>query len=238
MTSKPWFPKRWPPVNPEHIQLYSLATPNGQKIGICLEEMGLEYDAHLINILKNDQFDEDFLRINPNGKIPAMIDPRGPDGEPMLLMESVNILIYLAEKSGQLLPLDYRRKTEHMQWLTFQAAHIGPMFGQFGHFYYYAKDKTKDDYAVKRYTNETLRLLKILEDRLADRDFLMGDYSIVDIAVAPWVDCLEEYYKAGTVLELDNFKRVQDWRKRLAARPAYARGKKVCDLFAQQQAAS
>tara|TARA_R110002110_G_scaffold147129_2_gene337465 strand:+ start:173650 stop:174333 length:684 start_codon:yes stop_codon:yes gene_type:complete len=222
------FPSRWPPQHPDRIQLYSLNTPNGQKVSICLEEMGLEYDAHLINIMKDDQFDADYLKISPNGKIPGLIDPQGPDGKPIVLMESIVILLYLADKTGKLLPQDQRGRLEHLQWLTFQAAHIGPMFGQFGHFYVYAKDKTSDSYAVERYTKETQRLLQVLEDRLNGREYLMGEYSIVDIATMPWVEGLGGFYQAREQLELNRYPRVQEWLEKIMAREAYQVGRNVC----------
>lgn len=230
MTASPWFPARWPPTMPDEIQLYSMATPNGQKVGICLEEMGLSYDAHLINIMNGDQNDPDFLRINPNGKIPALLDPNGPEGEPVLLMESIVILEYLAEKTGQFFPRTYRAQLEARQWLVFQAAHVGPMFGQFGHFHVYAKDKTSDDYGDKRYTAETRRLLGVLNTRLQDRAYLMGDYSIVDMAHAPWVECLAGFYKAWDHLGMGEFEHVERWRASVTARPAYQRGIKVCTV--------
>lgn len=222
------FPGRWPPQNPDRLQLYSMNTPNGQKVAICLEEMGLEYDAHLIHIGNGDQHDPDYLKINPNGKIPSLIDPHGPDGKPIALMESIIILVYLADLSGMLLPQDKTSRYEHLQWLSFQAAHIGPMFGQFGHFYVYAKDKTSDSYARDRYTEETQRLLQILEDRLNDRSYIMGEYSIVDIAILPWVECLSGYYQAGKHLSIENYSQVLDWQKRICARQAYQIGKNVC----------
>ncbi len=224
-----WFPKRWPATMPDVIQYYGMATPNGQKVSICLEELGLAYEPHLINILKNDQFDPDFLRINPNGKIPAILDPDGPEGEPLMLMESVVILQDLAEKTGQLFPKTYRAKLEAQQWLVFQAAHIGPMFGQFGHFHVFAKGKT-DDYGDKRYTAEAKRLLGVLNERLKDREYLMGDYSIVDIATVPWLEGTENFYKARDWLEMPSFEHVQKWRERVRERPAYLRGKDVCKL--------
>lgn len=231
MTATPWFPTRWPPSMPDAIQLYSLATPNGQKVSICLEEMGLSYDPHLINIMKGDQQDPDFLRINPNGKIPALLDPNGPEGEPVLLMESIVILQYLADKSGQFYPRTYRAQLEAQQWLVFQAAHIGPMFGQFGHFHVYAKDKTTDDYGDKRYTAETRRLLGVLNTRLQDREYLLGkDYSIVDMAHMPWVDCLASFYKAYEHLGMAEFAHVERWRAKVLARPAVQRGMQVCGI--------
>ncbi|TBR43215.1 glutathione S-transferase [Marinomonas agarivorans] len=227
--TNPWFPKRWPALHPEHIQLYSMATPNGQKIGIALEEMNIPYDAHLIHIGKNDQFDEDYLKLSPNGKIPSISDPNGPNGEQVFLMESGAILLYLAEKTGLFLPKDPLEKMECIQWLFFQVAHVGPMFGQFGHFFKFAADKTTDDYAKNRYLNESKRLLKVLDDRLANRDFIVGkDYTIADMAIAPWVSCIDAFYKAGDVLELGSFKNVAIWLSKVTSRPAYQRGKQVC----------
>ncbi|MDT8397360.1 MAG: glutathione S-transferase N-terminal domain-containing protein [Pseudomonadales bacterium] len=228
MSSPVWFPARWQPTMPEEIQLYSMATPNGQKVGIALEEMGLSYDAHLIDITRNDQLDPDYLKISPNGKIPAILDPKGPEGQPVLLMESVAILIYLADMSGTLLPQNYLARMDHLQWLIFQTAHIGPMFGQFGHFYKFARDKTSDDYAMIRYTNETKRLLNVLDVRLQGREHIMDDYSIVDIAIMPWVECLAGFYQASDHLEMDSFANVQAWRQRVTSRPAYIRGRDVC----------
>lgn len=227
MTAAPWFPLRWPPTMPDSLQLYSLATPNGQKVGVCLEEMQLSYDAHLINIMQGDQFDADFLRINPNGKIPALLDPNGPEGEPQLLMESIVILQYLADKTGQFFPRTYRARLEAQQWLTFQTAHIGPMFGQFGHFHVFAKGKT-DDYGEQRYATETRRLLGVLNTRLADREHLCGDYSIVDMATVPWVECLAGFYKSHEFLGMAEFEHVERWRAQVTARPGYQRGIKVC----------
>jgi len=230
MATKAWFPGRWPPARPDVLQLYSLATPNGQKVSVCLEEMGLEYEAHLINILQGDQHDPDYVKLSPNGKIPSILDPNGPVGTPIILCESIVILTYLADKTGMLLPRDYAARMDHLQWLVFQAAHIGPMFGQFGHFYKFARDKTSDEYAVKRYTDETRRLLKVMDDRLAGREYIMTDYSIVDIAMVPWVDCLDGFYEAGAVLEFNTFKNVVAWRKRVTERPAYVEGRRVCSL--------
>ena len=230
MATKAWFPGRWPPARPDVLQLYSLATPNGQKVSVCLEEMGLEYEAHLINILQGDQHDPDYVKLSPNGKIPSILDPNGPVGTPIILCESIVILTYLADKTGMLLPRDYAARMDHLQWLVFQAAHIGPMFGQFGHFYKFARDKTSDEYAVKRYTDETRRLLKVMDDRLAGREYIMTDYSIVDIAMVPWVDCLDGFYEAGAVLEFNTFKHVVAWRQRVTERPAYVQGRRVCSL--------
>jgi GST-like protein len=222
------FPSRWPPTMPDAIQLYSQNTPNGQKIGVCLEEMDLTYDPHLINISKNDQHDPEYVRLNPNGKIPTILDPHGPEGQPIVLMESIVILEYLADKSGMLFPKTYRGRMEARQWLAFQTAHIGPMFGQFGHFFFYAKDKITEPYPKNRYTKETKRLLDVLNTRLKDREYLMGDYSIVDIATVPWVECLDGFYHASEHLDMPSYEHVQAWRKRITSRPAYVIGKDVC----------
>jgi GST-like protein len=222
-----WFPPRWPVEDADLIQLYTMNTPNGQKVSICLEEMGVPYEAHTINITKGDQHDPDYMKLNPNGKIPSLIDPHGPEGEPVYLMESIVIMQYLADKTGRFFPRTYRARLEGQQWLTFQVAHIGPMFGQFGHFHYWAKDKTSDNYARDRYLTETKRLLKVLENRLQDRDYIIGDYSIVDMAMVPWVEGLEHGYKAADVLELDSYERVKGWRERVTSRPAYRWGKDV-----------
>ena len=224
------YPSRWPVTMPDAIQLYAMATPNGQKIGIALEEMGLEYEPHLVNILENDQKDPEFVLISPNGKIPAIIDPAGPEGKTVALSESAAILIYLADKSGQLLPQNYLSRMEHMQWLMFQMAHIGPFFGQFGHFYKFMRDKIKDDYPLVRYTNEVKRLLGILDKRLEGRKYLMDEYSIVDIATAPWVNCCAGFYEAWDYLEMGNYSHVEAWRQRISERPAYQRGIAVCSI--------
>lgn len=229
MTDSPWFPKRWAPTHPNWIQLYSLATSNGQKIGIALEEMGLDYDAHLINIGDNDQFDEDYLRISPNGKIPTLIDPNGPDGKQILLMESGAILWYLAEKTGKFLPKSAAEKYEVMQWLLFQVGHVGPMFGQFGHFYKYAKGKTTDSYAVNRYTNEAKRLLAVLDKRLAASPYIAGKHlTIADFAIMPWVNGLSHYNDSETFLDVASYKHVVAWKEDIMARPAVQRGIQVC----------
>jgi len=222
------FPSRWPPKHPDRIQLYSLATPNGKKIAIALEELQLPYEAHRIDILAGDQHDPGFLKLNPNGKIPALIDPDGPGGEPLVLMESGAILLYLADKTGKLVPADPRLRWEVTQWLMFQMASVGPYFGQFGHFFKYARDKTSDDYALERYTKEAKRLLGVLDRRLAGRDYLVGgELSIADIATFPWVGGLE-HYEARDALEVASFGNVGAWYDRCTSRPAAQRGAKVC----------
>lgn len=211
------------------IQLYSMATPNGQKASIALEEMELPYEAHFIDIRRGDQFTPEFLAINPNNKIPAIVDPDGPDGRPMTVFESGAILIYLAEKSGKLLSADPRLRSETLQWLFFQVGGVGPMFGQFGHFYKFAREQCDHFYPLQRYTNETKRLLGVLEKRLEGRDYLVGDaYSIADIATFPWVGCLERVYEAREQLDLESFPNVLSWHERCAGRPAARRGAIVC----------
>lgn len=215
----------------QKLQLYSLATPNGQKIGIALEEMQLEYEAHTINITKGDQFTEDFIKINPNSKIPALVDPKGPGGQPLAIMESGAILIYLAEKSGLFLSTDARLRSETLQWLFFQVGGIGPMFGQFGHFFKFAADKCDHPYPVARYKTEAKRLLGVLDKHLNGRNFLVGEeYSIADMATMPWVNCLSPFYKAQEALELDSFRHVNLWKERLLARPLTTKGMSVCSL--------
>jgi GSH-dependent disulfide-bond oxidoreductase len=216
---------------PQKIQLYSLATPNGQKVSVALEEMKIDYDAHKIDIMKGDQFTESFKKINPNSKIPAIVDPQGPDGQPLSVFESGAILMYLAEKSGKLLPQDPRLRSETLQWLFFQVGGVGPMFGQFGHFFKYAKDQCDHPYPVDRYTKETKRLLNVIDTRLNKRDFLVGDQlTIADIATFPWVVCLGMYYEASEALQLAEYKNVNRWMMQLIERPAVARGMKVCSF--------
>lgn len=213
------------------LQLYSLATPNGQKVSIALEEMGLAYEAHTVNILKGDQFQENFIKINPNSKIPALVDPEGDMGKPLAIMESGAILMYLAEKSGQFLPQDRVDKTRCLQWLFFQMGGVGPMFGQFGHFYVYAKDKCAHPYPLQRYALETKRLLAVLEKQLSENNFVAGsDYTVADMALAPWVHCLSHFYKADIILDLDKYTAVQSWLGKFLSRPAVQKGMKVCHL--------
>jgi len=208
------------------IQLYSLDTPNGQKVGVALEELGLPYEAHVINIRTGDQFKEDFVKVNPNSKIPAIVDPDGPGGKPISLFESGAILLYLAEKTGKLLPSDPALKWETITWLFFQMGGIGPMFGQFGHFYKYAQEKIP--YAINRYTTEAKRLLKVLDTRLEGRQYLVGEeYTMADISIFPWVSCLSTFYAADEQLGLAEYKDVNAWLERCLARPAVERGMKA-----------
>jgi GST-like protein len=208
------------------IQLYSLATPNGQKVSVALEELGLPYETHVINIMKGDQFTDEFKKVNPNSKIPAIVDPDGPGGKELALFESGAILLYLAEKTGKLLPADPAAKWETVSWLMFQMGGVGPMFGQFGHFSKYAPEKVP--YAIERYTKEVKRLLSVLETRLTGKQFIMGDdYTIADIAIFPWVNGLSAFYKGDEALGLADFKNVNDWLTRCMDRPASKTGMKV-----------
>ncbi len=213
------------------IKLYSLATPNGQKVGIALEEMGFAYEAHTVNILKDEQFEEWFVKINPNSKIPVIIDPKAHYGKDFAVFESGAILLYLAKKTRKFIPDDAFLQNEMMQWLFFQMASIGPMFGQFGHFYKYAKENCDHPYPVERYTKEAKRLLKVLDKRLADNKYLVGEkLTIADFATMPWVVCLDKFYEAGDQLELASYKNVNRWSESLLERPAVQRGMKVCPI--------
>ncbi len=198
--------QRWPAKHPERLQLYSLPTPNGVKVSIMLEEIGLPYEAHLVDIGKNETWTPEFLALNPNGKIPAILDPHGPDGKPLALFESGAILLYLAEKSGQFLPKDAALRYETIQWVFFQMAAVGPMFGQLGFFHKFAGREYEDKRPLKRYQQESKRLLGVLENRLAGRDWIMGaDYTIADISLLGWVRNLIGFYDARELVEFDSF---------------------------------
>jgi GST-like protein len=221
--------KQWPIQYPDRIQLYSLGTPNGQKVSVALEEMELPYEAHKVDIMNGDQFTDEFVAINPNSKIPAIVDPNGPKGESLAVFESGAILLYLAEKSGRCLPTDPTARSECLQWLFFQVGGVGPMFGQFGHFYKYAKEKIP--YGIERYQKETKRLLGVLEQHLQEREFLVGaEYTIADMATFPWVGSLDWGYKAAETLELSTFPIVMAWYDRCSQRPATAQGLKVLSI--------
>lgn len=219
------FPSRWPPRHPDRLQLYTMPTPNGQKASIALEELELPYEAHRIDIVAGDQHDPDFVALNPNAKIPTLLDPNGPGGAPLAIMESGAILIYLAEKAGRLLPTDPRLRSETLQWLFFQVGAVGPMFGQFGHFYQFARRKT-DAYGERRYGAEVTRLLGVLDRRLAGREWLVGEYTIADIATAPWIGALD-FYQGKEFVGYERFHHVQAWVERFHARPAVQRGSTV-----------
>lgn len=195
-----------------NIQLYSLGSPNGIKIPIALEEMGLDYDVHTVDILKGEQHSNGFKQINPNEKIPAIVDLKGPNGKAHPVMESGAILLYLADKSGKLISQDPILRSETIQWLFFQASAVGPMFGAFGHFHTYGKDNCDHPYPEERFANETKRILNILDERLKNQTYMIGDeYSIADIAIFPWIIWLDVFYKASEQLSLDSFFHINRW---------------------------
>jgi GSH-dependent disulfide-bond oxidoreductase len=217
--------RRWPAEHPDRLQLYSLNTPNGVKASIMLEEIGLPYEPHLVDIMKNETWTPEFLSLNPNGKIPAIIDPDGPGGEPFGLFESGAILLYLAEKTGKLLPTDPALRYETIQWVMFQMAAIGPMFGQVGFFHKFAGREWEDKRPRDRYAAEAKRLLGVLEGRLGGRDWIMGDdYTIADVATLGWVRNLIGFYEAGELVDYASLRHVPAWLERGLARPAVQRG--------------
>ncbi len=228
MTDLSAFPiaTRWPPQHPDRLQLYSFPTPNGVKVSIMLEEIGLAYEPHLVNILNNDTKTPEFQALNPNGKIPAILDPNGPDGRPLELFESGAILVYLAEKTGKLIPMDAAGRYEAMQWVFFQMAGIGPMFGQVGFFHKFAGKDYEDKRPLKRYADESKRLLGVLEAQLkAGGPWIMGeDYSIADVSMIGWVRNLVGFYDAAHVVDFHEFEQVQAWLDRAVERPAVQRG--------------
>lgn len=219
---------KWPARHPERLQLYSLATPNGVKVSILLEELGLPYEAHLVDFGSNDQLSPEFLSLNPNNKIPAILDPQGPGGQPLALFESGAILVYLAEKQGQFLPQDPALRYQALQWLMFQMGGVGPMFGQLGFFHKFAGKDYEDKRPRDRYVAESRRLLGVLDQHLAGRDWMLGaDYSIADIAIWPWVNNLVGFYGAGELVGFAEFANVQRVLQAFLARPAVQRGLKV-----------
>ena len=227
MTDPSIFPitKRWPARHPERIQLYSLPTPNGVKVSILLEETGLPYEPHRVSFDTNDQMSPEFRSLSPNNKIPAIVDPNGPDGKPLALFESGAILIYLADKTGQFMPLDPAGRYETIQWLMFQMGGIGPMFGQLGFFHKFAGKAYEDKRPRERYVAESKRLLETLNRRLADRNWIMGDtYTIADIATFPWVRNLNGFYDAGELVGIADFPNVTRALEAFVARPAVAKG--------------
>lgn len=230
MTDLSAFPitRRWPATHPDRIQLYSLPTPNGVKASIMLEETGLPYEPHTINIGQNETWTPEFLALNPNGKIPAIIDPNGPDGKPLALFESGAILLYLAEKTGKFLPKDPAQRYETIQWVFFQMAAVGPMFGQLGFFHKFAGREIEDKRPLQRYQAESKRLLGVLETRLEGRQWIMGDeYTIADISLLGWVRNLIGFYGAGELVEYETLKNVPAWLERGLARPAVQRGLEI-----------
>ncbi len=217
--------QRWPPRHPDRIQLYSLPTPNGVKVSIMLEEAELPYEAHRVSFDANEQKTPEYLSLNPNGKIPAILDPNGPGGRPLALFESGAILIYLAEKSGLFLPPDAARRYETFQWLLFQMAAIGPMFGQVGFFHKFAGKEYPDKRPLQHYVAESKRLLGVLDRRLMERTWVMGeDYSIADISTFPWIANLIGYYGAGELVGIADFPQVIRALRAFERRPAVVRG--------------
>lgn len=230
MTDLSAFPvaQRWPAKHPDRLQLYSFPTPNGVKISIALEETGLPYEAHTVSIMENETWGPEFLALNPNGKIPAIIDPDGPGGKPLGLFESGAILVYLADKTGKLVPADPALRYETIQWVFFQMGHIGPMFGQLGYFYKFAGKDIEDKRPLERFVTEVKRLLGVIETRLEGRDWIMGDeYTIADIAMVGWVRGLVGFYGAGDLVGYDGLSRVPAWFDRCMARPAVQRGLEI-----------
>lgn len=218
--------RRWPAQNPDILQLYSINSPNGVKVSIMLEETGLPYEPHLVLIGENETWTPEFLSLNPNGKIPAIIDPNGPDGAPISLFESGAILTYLADKTGMLLPNGARRY-ETLQWVFWQVGHVGPMFGQVGFFHKFAGSKWEDKKPLQRFADESKRLLGVLDQRLDGREWVMDDYSIADIALLGWVRNLIGFYNARDLVGFDTLNNVPTWLERGLDRPAVQRGLKI-----------
>jgi len=217
--------RKWPAQHPDRIQLYSLPTPNGVKVSVMLEESGLAYEPHLVRFDANDQLSPEFRSLNPNNKIPAILDPNGPGGQPLSLFESGAILIYLADKSQRFLPQEPAARYETLQWLMFQMGGIGPMFGQVGFFHKFAGKDYEDKRPRDRYVGEAKRLLGVLEGHLAGRSWMLGDtYTIADMAIFPWVNVLNTFYGAAELVGLKDFKQVLRVLEVFLARPAVVRG--------------
>ncbi len=220
--------RKWPAKNPKVLQLYSFPTPNGVKVSIALEEAGLPYEAHTVNIGKNESWTPEFLSLNPNGKIPAILDPNGPSGKPLGLFESGAILQYIADKTGKLLPADPNARYETIQWVHFQMGGIGPIFGQVGFFHKFAGREYEDKRPLKRYVDESKRLLGVMETRLKNRQWFMGDdFTIADISMLGWVRNLIGFYGAREIVEYDTLTEVPAWLERCLARPAVQRGLEI-----------
>jgi GSH-dependent disulfide-bond oxidoreductase len=220
--------QKWPPRHPDRIQLYSLPTPNGVKISIMLEETGLPYEPHRVSFDSNEQKSPEFLSLNPNGKIPAILDPQGPGGKPLTMFESGAILIYLADKSGLFMPHDPAQRYETIEWLMFQMSAIGPMFGQVGFFNKFAGKDYEDKRPLQRYVAESKRLLAVLDRRLSERTWIMGDeYGIADISTFPWVRNLIGFYNAGELVGFTEFTHVARALNSFTQRPAVMRGSEI-----------
>ena len=219
---------RWPPAYPDRLQLYSLPTPNGVKVSIMLEETGLPYEPHLVDFAADDQHSPGFESLNPNGKIPAILDPDGPGGRPLALFESGAILLYLAEKTGRFLPADPTARWHAIQWVMFQMGGVGPMFGQVGFFVKFAGKDYEDKRPRDRYVAEARRILGVMDGVLAGKNWFLGDdYTIADIAMLGWVRGLVDFYGAGELVGFDGFGNVRAWLERGLARPAVQRGLEV-----------
>lgn len=230
MTDLSVFPitRKWPPQHPERLQLYSLPTPNGVKVSIMLEETGLAYEPPTVRFENQDQLSPEFLSLNPNNKIPAILDPHGPGGKPLALFESGAILIYLAEKTGQFIPLDAVARYETLQWLMFQMGGVGPMFGQLGFFHRFAGKEYEDKRPRDRYVAEAQRLLQVLDQRLEGRDWIMGrDYTIADIAILPWVRNLVGFYEAADIVGWERYGQLRRVLEKWLERPAVQRGLEI-----------
>jgi GST-like protein len=227
MTDLSAFPitRKWPAQHPDRIQLYSLPTPNGIKVSVMLEETGLPYEPHLVRFDANDQMSPEFLSLNPNNKIPAILDPDGPGGRPFALFESGAILLYLADKAQRFIPQDPAGRYETIQWLMFQMGGVGPMFGQLGFFNKFAGKDYEDKRPRDRYVAESRRLLGVLERRLTGREWIMGDaYTIADMAIFPWVNVLISFYEAGDLVGITDFPQVNRVLAAFLARPSVVRG--------------
>ena len=230
MTDLSAFPitQRWPSRHPDRLQLYSLPTPNGVKVSIMLEDIGLPYEPHLVDFGKSDQKTPEFLSLNPYGKIPAILDPNGPGGQPIGLFESGAILVYLAEKTGRLLLADPARRYETLEWLFWQVGGMGPMFGQVGFFHRFAGREYEDKRPLHRYRDEAKRVLTVLEDRLSGRLWVMGDeFTVADVSMLGWVRNLIGFYDAGELVGFSELKNVPEWLERGLARPAVQRGLEI-----------
>ena len=220
--------RKWPAQHPDRIQLYSMPTPNGVKVSIMLEETGLPYEPHRVDFDTHDQTSPEFLSLNPNNKIPAIIDPHGPGGAPLALFESGAILVYLAEKAGQLLPQSPAERYQCLQWLFFQVGGVGPMFGQLGFFHKFAGREWEDKRPRDRYAAEARRLLKVLDQHLEARRWMMGgEYSVADIAIFPMIRNLTGFYGAGDLVGYDDFNNVKRALAEFLARPAVGRGLEI-----------
>nr|WP_319390411.1 glutathione S-transferase N-terminal domain-containing protein [uncultured Cohaesibacter sp.] len=216
--------KKWPAQNPDVIQLYSFPTPNGVKVSIALEEMGLPYEAHKVTLSDADVKSPAFLSLNPNNKIPAIIDPHGPDGDPIGLFESAAILLYLSDKTGKFIGSTDRDRAKITQWLMFQMGGIGPMFGQLGFFVKFKGAEIEDPRPRQRYIDESKRLLNVLNKELADQDWIAGDYSIADMAIAPWLRPIVGIYEAADLVDFNSYGNVVDYLERFMDRPAVQKG--------------